>query len=331
MYVLGSYNGSDGSFLDKDLSDKRLKEVRNYAAASDLSAVGWGILYPDLLRTVPIVGSLVGKIFGLNLDRGWALENQWIKNWDSPHKSNPPKMSDWIEDTRNGKRPAVIFNVTASEKGQRMVVASSSLLEFQDDPLWPTTALQFSKTYTGLDIPVATAARLSASFAWVSPMARSEREGDDDQHFADGGYFDNSGLFSASDWLLAARSRIDRKVLMVVIDASESEVSKDVPWSWQRQLIGPVSTLNSVRSGSQESRSEFEVPLVKAYLGTVIPKVDVTPYVFLYPKDRLAPLSWHLTPQQKLILGEAWTNASPNLTAKRKEFYSALGCEVNKR
>jgi hypothetical protein len=36
--------------------------------------------------------------------------------------------------------------------------------------------------------------------------------------FADGGYFDNSGLFSASDWLLVARSSIHRKVLLVVIE-----------------------------------------------------------------------------------------------------------------
>jgi hypothetical protein len=288
MYVLGSYDGSDGSFLDKDLSDTRLNKVRNDSSASDLSAVGWGVLYPDLLRTVPGLGSFVGWIFGQNVDRGWALENQWIKNWKYHLWLKPPMMSDWTEDTRKGTRPAVIFNVTASETGERMVVASTSLPETKnDDPMWPTTALQFSKTYPNLDIPVATAARLSASFAWVSPMPRSARKDDDKQHFADGGYFDNSGLLSASDWLLAARSSIDRKVLLVVIDATEEEHSKPGSWSWQRQLVGPVSTLNSVRSGSQKSRSDFEVPLVNAYLGSLLPKVDVTPYVFNYPKDRL--------------------------------------------
>jgi hypothetical protein len=336
MYVLGNYNGSDGSFPDKNPSDDphpdRLQNVRDYSAASDLSAVGWGVLYPDLLRTVPVVGSFVGGVSGLNLDRGWALENQWIKNWDKTHQDNPPKMSDWVEDARNGNRPAVIFNVTASETGQRMVVASSSFLEPKtDDLMWPTTALQFWDSYPGLDINVATAARLSASFAWVSPMPRSERMDDDKQHFADGGYFDNSGLFSASDWLLAGRSSIHRKVLLVVIDASESEHSKHVPWSWQRQLVGPVSTLNSVRSGSQESRSKLEVPLVKAYLHKEAPEVDVEPYIFDYPKDRLAPLSWHLTPQQKLLLGEAWTNEHTEISKERQRFDSALGCQVSQR
>jgi hypothetical protein len=331
MYVLGSYGGSNGSFLDKDLSDTRLTKVRNDSSASDLSAVGWGVLYPDLLRTVPGLGSLVGGTFGQNVDRGWALENQWITNWKDHLWLKPPTMSNWTEDARKGTRPAVIFNVTASETGERMVVASTSLPESKkDDPLWPTTALQFSKTYPDLDIPVATAARLSASFAWVSPVPRSARKDDDKQHFADGGYFDNSGLLSASDWLLAARSSIDRKVLLVVIDATEGEHSKPGAWSWQRQLVGPVSTLNSVRSGSQKSRSDFEVPLVKAYLGSLVPEVDVTPYVFNYPKDRLAPLSWHLTPQQKLMVGEAWAHDS-GVSEKRKEFYSALRCPVNQQ
>lgn len=329
MYVIGSYDGSDGSFLDKDLSDTRLNEVRNDSSASDLSAVGWGVLYPDLLRTIPGLGSLVGWIFGQSVDRGWALENQWIKNWKDHLWLKPPTMGDWTGDTRKGTRPGVIFNVTASETGERMVVASTSLPgSKKDDPMWPTTALQFSKTYPDLDIPVATAARLSASFAWVSPMPRSARKDDDRQHFADGGYFDNSGLLSASDWLLAARSSIDRKVLLVVIDATEEEHSKTGSWSWQRQLVGPVSTLNSVRSGSQRSRSDFEVPLVKAYLGSLVPGVDVTPYVFNYPKDRLAPLSWHLTPQQKHMVGEAWAH-DPDVSEKRNEFYSALQCPVN--
>jgi hypothetical protein len=333
MYLLGAYDGSNGSSPLGDLSDKVLKDVRDNSAASDLSAVGWGVLYPDLLRTVPGVGSLVGWRSGLNLDRGWALENQWIKNTkDHPLWPKPPTMSDWIEDTKKGSRPAVIFNVTASETGQRMVVASTSLPESRkDDPMWPTTALQFSKAYPDLNIPVATAARLSASFAWVSPMPRSERKQDSKQHFADGGYFDNSGLLSASDWLLAARGSIDRPILLVVIDATEGEHADPEPWSWQRQLVGPVSTLNSVRSGSQKSRSDFEVPLVRAYLHSLIPTVQVDSFIFNYPKDRLAPLSWHLTPEQRLLVGEAWASEDSDISAKRKEFYRALGCQANQK
>jgi hypothetical protein len=321
MYVLGSYNGSDGSFLDKE----KLKKVRDDSAKSDLSAVGWGVLYPDLLRTIPGLGSLTGWIFGHNVDRGWALENQWVKNWEGHLWSKAPNMSDWVEDTRKGTRPAVIFNVTASETGQRMVVASSALPDGQDKLEWESTALQFAKAYPSLDIPVSTGARLSASFPWVSPMPR--REGREDfLHFADGGYFDNSGLLSASDWLLAASGDIDRPVLLILVDASESERSKPRPWSWQRQFVAPIATLNSVRSGSQESRSEFELRLVSDYLGQR--KVQVSKYVFTYPRDRLAPLSWHLTPEQRLSIGEAWSNASPELDAYRQELYKALKCPV---
>jgi hypothetical protein len=324
MYVLGSYNGSDGSFLGKD----DLKKVRDYAAATDLSAVGWGVLYPDFLRTVPGLGSLTGRIFGHNVDRGWALENQWIKNWKSHLWSKPPKMSDWTEDTRKGTRPAVIFNVTASETGQRMVVASSDLPDGPDKLQFASSALQFAKAYPGLDIPVSTAARLSASFPWVSPMPRSGRKGDDFLHFADGGYFDNSGLLSASDWLLAIKDGIkDREVLLIVIDATDSERSKPGAWSWQRQLMAPVATLNSVRSGSQQSRSDFELPLVSALLG----EGKLLVYRFKYPRDPLAPLSWHLTPPQQLSIGEAWSNANSELDTNRRDLYAQLQCSVPSR
>jgi hypothetical protein len=325
MYVLGSYNGSDGTFPS---TDKDLKNVRDDAAATDLSAVGWGVLYPDLLRTVPGLGSIAGLIVGHNVDRGWALENQWIKNWDGHLWIKPPNISDWAEDTRRGMRPAVIFNVTASETGQRMVVGSSSLPDGPDKLKFASSALQFAKAYPGLDIPVSTAARLSASFSWVSPMSRSERKGDDFMHFADGGYFDNSGLLSASDWLLAVKDEIkDRQVLLIVIDATESERSKHVAWSWQRQFVAPIATLNSVRSGSQQSRSDFELPLVSAFLGDK--KLSVFP--FEYPHDRLAPLSWHLTPQQQLSIGEAWSDGSAELDGTRRDLYAQLQCPVPSR
>ena len=130
-------------------------------------------------------------------------------------------MSSWIDDTKKGTRPAVVFNSTVSETGQRLIIGSSGLPGGSDANVeWGSTALQFARAYPNLDIPVSTAARLSASFAWVSPMPRTEMGF---LHFADGGYFDNSGLLSASDWLLAAGDGIkDRPVILILIDASET-------------------------------------------------------------------------------------------------------------
>jgi hypothetical protein len=331
MYVVGSYDGA-GHLLDDDTN---LKYIRDDSSQTALSAVGWGVLYPDLLRSIPLVGSVSGELFLHDLDRGWALENQWIRNWTHPlwskdpnHPvwSEAPKMNGWIDDTKKGMRPAVLFNSTVSETGQRLIIGSSGLPAGSDANVeWGSTALQFARAYPDLDIHVSTAARLSASFSWVSPMSRTEK---DFLHFADGGYFDNSGLLSVSDWLLAAGEEIkDRPVILILIDSSDSEPSAPKAWSWQRQFIAPVSTLNSVRSGSQQSRSDFELPLLVSYL-TRQKGIGITKYRFLYPKDRLAPLSWHLTPEQQRSIGEAWSNADSQLAADRAGLYGKLGCHL---
>ena len=40
-------------------SDKELKAVRFNTQRSSLAAVGWGLAYPDLARTAPLIGGLV--------------------------------------------------------------------------------------------------------------------------------------------------------------------------------------------------------------------------------------------------------------------------------
>ncbi|WP_348263923.1 hypothetical protein P8935_05155 [Telmatobacter sp. DSM 110680] len=319
MYVLGSYSASNGK-----LNMETLPDVRDASSRTALSAVGWGILYPDLLRTVPVVGSATGAFLGHDIDRGWALENEWVKNWKRPLWSSAPKIDDWVKDTRNGKRPAVIFNATVSETGQRFIIGSSSLPSGKNVE-WGSTALQFSNAYPHLNIPISTAARLSASFPWVSPMPRTE-EGF--LHFADGGYYDNSGVLSASEWLLAAKDEIqNRQVILILIDASSTDPSKPMPWSWQRQFVAPIGTLLSVRTNSQQSRAAFELHLMSDDLRQH--EIRVTDDSFSYHPDRMAPLSWHLTPEQQRSIGEAWSNASPELAATRFDLYRALGCSAS--
>lgn len=325
MYVLGSYDDSGNLPIPENIpDDQKLKDVRDDSSETALSAIGWGVLYPDLLRTVPVIGWISGALSNRTLDRGWALQNQWIKTWKNHPWSTEPLMSKWIEDTRQGRRPAVLFNITAAETGQRVVVGSTGLLR---DGEFASTAVQFAHKYPRLDIPVATAARLSASFSWVSPMPSTQT---DHLHFADGGYFDNSGLLSVGDWLLAARNEIyGHPVYLIVIDANDTEPSAPGVWSWQRQLIGPITTLNSVRSNSQQSRSQFELPLLINYLDQR--GIRLSPYRFFYPKDRLAPLSWHLTPVQQHSIGQAWSNAGTDLSTNRDNFYRALGCKVREK
>ena len=73
------------------------------------------------------------------------------------------------------------------------------------EPLRDRHFCTYRETYPDADLPLVTAARLSASFPWVSPVARPSAKDCQDcgplYHLSDGGYFDNDGLIGAMAWL----------------------------------------------------------------------------------------------------------------------------------
>src|SRR5262249_24274536 len=73
-------------------------------------------------------------------------------------------LNQWRDAVAHGKLPAAIFNATAVESGQRFLVATTDVPD--------RGALRFAERFPEWDIPIATAARLSATFTYVSPAAR---------------------------------------------------------------------------------------------------------------------------------------------------------------
>jgi hypothetical protein len=320
MYFAGSYE-EDGRLPAATLGD-----IRQNAYHSSLSSVGWGLLYPDLLRSVPGVGSAVAWLHRNSVDRGWALEQDWLKNWAGHAWSTEPTIGGWSDDVARGTRPAMIFNATAAESGQRFLMSTTTL---PPDPRYERgylPSIQFQDAFQGLDLPVATAARLSASFAWVSPMPRpSTGEKRFRVHVGDGGYYDNSGVVSAMEWLLAAGDAIKtHAVYLVLVDSTPGWPPAGQVWTWQRQLVAPLETLQSVRTSSQQARAQFELQLATDYL--VSKGFHVTPVRFRYPSDLLTPLSWHLTPEQQRNIGQAWAKPSADLITQRDILLRGLQC-----
>src|SRR5262249_21649937 len=119
MYLVGSY-AKDGH-----IPDEALENVRRDSAKTSLSAVGWGLLYPDFARTIPLLGWALDLRFHGRIDRGWALENQWLQHWEGRARESAPTIGQWIDDVNEGKRPAAIFNGTAAENGRRVLVGST--------------------------------------------------------------------------------------------------------------------------------------------------------------------------------------------------------------
>jgi hypothetical protein len=197
------------------------------AEASSLGQATWGLAYPDLLRSwLP---------FGVQdpyLDRAEKMERKWAYNASRRMGAlgEPLKrcsLADWQRDVREGKRPAIIFNGTIVETGERLSfstapVRSSYGGQREFVSFGPKNELD-PQLCPGGDLLITTAARLSATFPVISPSARHRlgvgpndnvgtRQPNADllrsvtgknalRHVVDGGYYENTGLGALVQWV----------------------------------------------------------------------------------------------------------------------------------
>ena len=138
------------------------------------------------------------------LDRGHWMEESWERAWrdttsKNKHANNyfaDPFSSLWKHEKYV---PALFLNATAVENGNR-VIASNMLIETgaeSEEQFLGAEDLD-EKIKPAPDVPLSTAAHLSARFTYVSPAARFHSDG---THAVDGGYFENSGATTALDIL----------------------------------------------------------------------------------------------------------------------------------
>ena len=287
------------------------------AEASSLDDVAWGLTYPDAVWTVaPFLRglSIVPRphlVNGPNLlvDRGTALENSWKR---TPSLATAT-LDDWRRDAATGNRPAVIFNSTIVETGERMLLGTTSL-----DAKDAIGRVDFGtdRHYLDSDVQVVTAVRLSATFPYVSPPARLARNGvfDDEFHMVDGGYYDNYGTATLVEWLNQAFSGASggrpSKILLLQIRSFPTEQPGAPPGKrgWLFEAAHPLETLYNVRGAGQLSHSDVNVALLQRA------RPDVTSIIIEFPSrvaedldDVAPPLSWHLTPQDRGRLRAAWS------------------------
>ena len=236
-----------------------LKNVVEEAEESGLEEVVWGLTYPDLRHAFA-----PWFRHDLLLDRGHALEEAWIKtaqNHKSPHLN--ASLFDWHRGVIDGWRPATIFNATLVESGERLQISTSPVRDKQH----AVGRQEFFDLFKA-DIRIATAARLSASFPYVSPAARPTTDsasalapGTPDRyaamHVVDGGYFDNSGLCALTEWLqegLTERENVwkernlppitDKPILVIEIRGfPRPRANQSQPAANSQQLYDPISVV----------------------------------------------------------------------------------------
>jgi Patatin-like phospholipase len=303
----------------------RLEKIVEEAEDSGLEELVWGLTYPDLAHALfPFFRC------DLFLDRGHTLEEAWVK---SAHEHGSPPLDvgllDWTRGVIEGWRPATIFNATFVESGERLQISTIPVRDKK-----PSHGRREFYDLYDADIRVATAARLSASFPYVSPAARPSYKGDSPvspgqpqyyrhMHVVDGGYFDNSGLCALTEWLddalakwedvwkKANRPSIEEKILVLEIRGRPDEVggSEKPQRGWLYQALAPVSTMLGVMTSGQEATNVTEFELLQKYWAEK--KIKIVRLVFqpdasIYQNERAIPLSWHLRKRDKELIEAAW-------------------------
>lgn len=276
-----------------------LQSIVEQAETPALSDVAWAIVYVDPIRIFFPYLRLSGAL--KTRDRGFALEQAW-KNRSSVRAS----LSEWRDGVGQGSRPGIIFNSTLAETGQPFLLTTT---RFEIGDAKPSR-MTFDRAYPNKDIPIVTAARLAASFPYVSPATRA-LTGRPEPHFVDGGYYDNFGVDSLSSWLdqallgLAKGHRPDILVIQI-----RSFPTTDTPTlldkGWFYQSYAPVDALLNVRTTAQLVRDRDELQLLeKKWLA--LDEVHIKFATFEFPGKK-APLSWQLTEEQIRAIEGEWQN-----------------------
>lgn len=336
MFYIDGF-GSNGYPEDRDLD-----KIFASATEDSLDATGWGAAYPDLLRFLGLPFAVPkDKKSGTATeeDRGTAIEIDWKGEMKNPHAS----LDAWYEKVEKGLIPIPIFNATLVEDGRRFLISPMAL---GDNP--ECLSIDFNTLYPEYNLDVTTAARLSATFPYISPVCRPSEETKSNFHVGDGGYFDNFGVSTSVELLEELLDSDNQqkisKVLFLQINAFPEDgvknENKGAP-GWQMEVVGSLFALLNVRNRTQTAANKLQVKLLAqkhkcgyqnddnelklqflkdkcCQKGVAITDVQVT-----FPPKFQQPLSWQLTQKQKEAIAEGWNQIKGDIVDKIKNFLDA--------
>lgn len=278
-------------FRDGRLAANARSAVVEQSDQSSLDEVAWGTAYPDLLRAfVPL------PFRWATLDRGQALE--WA--WAGHDPLTRDTLATWRDDVWLGRRPAMLFNATLVDTGERLLMGTTRVG-------WSEHAgLQNFEDQHQRDIGITTAARLSASFTYVSPAARTDGA-EPGYHIVDGGYSDNFGMATAMAWIHQGleESGLVRHLLLLQIRGAPSpaRAAPSGHHGWLYQAWAPLQTLLAVRETAQIAHNDDQLALLRGYWCQRGVRIDTATFEF---SGDGTPLSWHLTGRERRRLDDEW-------------------------
>ena len=341
----------EGTLDQKDPS-RAIDRMQAAAQCSSLEGVGWGLVYYDIPKAfVPLFPYFVPPSPGngdldhspLYKDRTWSLRRSFVRNLDDAYcehlwASDKGQETDWQHTQNNVSSPeasltlrdflhpdafpAFTMNTTSVEDGQRFLLANYKVSSSTNGSESGYRARSFLATFGGSgganDLPLATAAQMSATFPLVSSAARvpvSIYDPPDSPHFVDGGYYDNDGTASAIEFLryaLAADSKGPPLRILLIETRNSGDVpppppesnpdrtGATSPWNLSDQLSAPLLAFWQAGHESVTIRNRVSLALLQKALEG---KLELHRLV-LADNDSAAnawtdPLNWSLTPRQR--------------------------------
>jgi hypothetical protein len=331
MYFVSMFVPPGAGDRGRAPSDWRLDDAVRSTGRSTLSSVAWGLAYPDFWRLFSL------RHWNPYVDRGWALEEALDAQLGA---SRGVRLSQWRDGVLEGWRPALLFNATVSETGDRLVISplrlrrASEACRAPDAPESGDCEDQIDAETLGSlhpsvpDLRVATAARLSSTFPFVLPIPKPPRAADGavGYHLADGGYYDNNGLLTLVEWarkaLAFSASSPARKLLLIDIRVPDPVPGPRDRAGWVYSTAGPVLTMFRARGTSQVRRNLVDVDLLSNLRqagGFTIRRVA-------FPMLLQTSRSYHLPASEREAI-EAYWNSDVSVLRARGEVCDFLGPE----
>lgn len=284
------------------------------ATSSYIEPIAWGLMHPDLRRT------LIPWSFRNYVDRGWALERALAKK----SQLGGVRLSSLVEAIPHGA-PALLVNATQVTAGSPMVFSTTTFEHTaRSGPLIQLLIRPFYEFLGRHEVELATAVRLSATFPYVSPAARAWHDGQRlaGDHVVDGGYYDNFGMASLMGWLEQAIEGREQKpnpqkmkvLVLQIVSFPLDPAGHPGARSWVYQLAAPLMALFNAREEGQQQRnaSQFRLMLER---WKDDPRIELASVTFRYRANtpgcaKDPPLSWHLMEGEKKCLVEEWDHPS---------------------
>lgn len=302
-----------------------LGQVFEKATASSLKPLAYGIAFRDLWRTLS--GGLLAPWAS---DRGNLLESYWQQAAVGSMPRPTLHMGDerMLQAVRLGLLPAPIFSTTVMETGSRIMATP---IDFTQTRARATLSDYLAPdAHTTIDINVFTAARLSATFPYVTPAARARGEARGEalskragHHFIDGGYYDNYGIASLLDWLEPVLQKRREQVgdtplrftrvlivqLAVPVAINPPAEQVEGANSAKAEFLGPAIGSFKVSYNAGAERNRLELQRFIAHWNRLLEDVGVelqTVHFAPTLQDEKI-LTWHLSSSQKQkLLVDEW-------------------------